>query len=373
MITKHPDISIYSITYFAKLAAFGFAMFTVLCIAPIAAAQSLTKEADLTGIYERQIVSFWHRHGERHDFLGVGGVRIAAMVFPHPGSNEGIVISSGYGESFIKYREVIYDLWRAGYQVYILDHRGQGLSERLVKPNEKGQADPKVVKRLHDLGYVERFEDFVTDLKTFVERNARPNNKRLFLLAHSMGGAIGSLYLETYADDFYAAALSSPMHQPDLSPVPPRACWLLRLGPPKGYAWGQRPYVESREFNADRDMTSSHVRYQILKRHELQRHPQAQLGGPSFNWAYESCMASNLSVRNAGRIKARVLLFQASNDRVVKAAGQQKFCDAMNSSHAGSCRLELMEGARHELLIEKDKYRNRVLKETIRFFTIEGR
>ncbi|MGO8654096.1 alpha/beta fold hydrolase, partial [Rhizobium ruizarguesonis] len=78
------------------------------------------------------------------------------------------MISSGYGESFFKYREIVYDLWQEGYQVYILDHRGQGFSERLIRPNKAQELDPRAVKRVHDLGYVENFDDFVDDLKTFV-------------------------------------------------------------------------------------------------------------------------------------------------------------------------------------------------------------
>ncbi len=331
----------------------------------------LEKESQLADLYQSKIMAFWNEHGERRDFFGVGGVHIAAMAFPHPTAKEGIVVSSGYGESFIKYREVVYDLWQAGYQVYILDHRGQGLSERLIKTNKMQQTDPQVVKRVHDLGYVENFGDFVDDLKTFVEKEAKPANERLFLLAHSMGGAIASLYLERFNADFVAAALSAPMHQPDLSPIPNNACWLLRLGSRESYVWGRGPYV-SREFDADRDLTGSRIRYEILKRGELDRHPQAQLGGPSFKWAYEGCLASARSVRDAGLIAVDVLLFQADDDRVVKAYGQQKFCDTMNTTRLGSCHLRVISGARHELLIETDVYRDRVLDETLAFFKQRG-
>ncbi|MEI4484526.1 MULTISPECIES: alpha/beta fold hydrolase [unclassified Phyllobacterium] len=336
------------------------------------AAQSLTKEADLAGIYESKILNFWNSRGKRRDFSGIDGVRIASMVFARPDSTEGIVILNGYGESFIKYREIVYDLWQAGYQVYILDHRGQGFSERLIKPNKKQQADPTVVKSLHDLGHVERFDDYVIDLKTFVEKIAKPSNARLYLVAHSMGGTIGSLYLEKYAKDFSAVALSSPMHEPNLSPVPNSLCWLLRLGPRNKYVWGRGPYMEHGDFNPDRDFTSSQTRYEILKRRELKYSPEAQLGGPSFNWAYQSCKASRQSVQNAYRIKTPVLLFQASNDRLVKPGGQKQFCDAVNSSRRGSCRMELIGGARHELLIESDQYRNAILNKIIRFFKKQG-
>ncbi|WP_317208291.1 alpha/beta fold hydrolase [Rhizobium halophilum] len=211
------------------------------------------------------------------------------------------------------------------------------------------------------------FDNFVTDLKTFVDHEVKPGNKRLFLLAHSMGGAIASIYLEKYGDDFSAAVFSAPMHQPDLAPIPHWACWLLKLGAGQTYVWGYGPYL-SREFNSDRELTGSRVRYEILKRRELDRHPQAQLGGPSLAWAYEACKAANRSIRDAGRIKVEVLLFQAGADRIVKNRGQRRFCERMNASRYQSCILREIHGARHELLIEQDTYRDLVLGEMISFF-----
>jgi lysophospholipase len=345
----------------------------MLVFQPIGAtAATLKREKELGAIYESKIVAFWNKHGQRRDFIGVGGARIAAMTFPHPLAKDGVVISSGYGESFLKYREVVYDLWLAGYQVYVLDHRGQGLSQRFLGPRPTQQGDPKALKRLHDLGYIEDFDDFVEDLKTFVDKEAKPNNNRLFLLAHSMGGAIASLYLERFPEDFAAAVLSSPMHQPNLRPIPNAACWLLKLGPSKSYVWGHGPHVARYDFNADRDLTSSRIRYEILKRSELLRQPEAQLGGPSFQWAYESCVAANNSVENAAKIKVDVLLFQAENDRLVIARGQQKFCGTMNASRSGSCQLKIVKGARHELLIESDAHRAFVFEEMFAFFRSRG-
>ncbi|MGO7909954.1 alpha/beta hydrolase, partial [Rhizobium leguminosarum] len=74
---------------------------------------------------------------------------------------------------------------------------------------------------------------------------AKPANERVCLLAHYMGGAIASLYLEKSSADFAAAALSSHMHQPDLSPIPTKACWLLKLGPSKSSVWGRGPSASS--------------------------------------------------------------------------------------------------------------------------------
>lgn len=366
---KSPPGSMPSVLHVLRLMAL------ILCVLLYSvsggSAHSFSKESDLPVSYESRIVDFWNKYGKRRDFAGLGGVRIGAMAFPRTDSKAGIVISIGYGESFIKYREVTYDLWNAGFQIYILDHRGQGFSDRLVLPDKKQQSDPLAVKRVHDLGYVEHFDDYVDDLKTFVDETAKPANRRLFLLGHSMGGAIGSLYLETYPSDFSGAVFTAPMHQPDLSPIPNAACWLFRLGAPKDYVWGRGPFAMSQHFDPHRSSTSSRVRYKLIKRGEPVRHPETQLGGPSFKWVQESCLAAKRSVRNAAKIMTTVLVIQAGDDRIVKASGQRKFCTSMNVARPGSCLLKRLDGARHELLIERDEYRHVVLTDMIDFFELQ--
>ena len=44
-----------------------------------------------------------------------------------------IVISSGRTECMLKYKEVVFELTKEGYSVYIFDHRGQGFSDRLTR------------------------------------------------------------------------------------------------------------------------------------------------------------------------------------------------------------------------------------------------
>ncbi|KQO75960.1 alpha/beta fold hydrolase [Rhizobium sp. Leaf262] len=366
---KNPPCSTPSFPHALRLVALIF--YALLYSVSVVTAQPYSKESGLSVSYNSRIVDFWNRHGQRRDFTGLGGVRIAAMAFPRSDSSAGIVISIGYGESYIKYREVIYDLWNAGFQIYILDHRGQGFSDRLVLPDTKQQYDPSAIKRAHDLGYVEQFGDYVEDLKTFVDETAKPANRRLFLVGYSMGGAIGSLYLETYSSDFSGAVFTAPMHQPDLSPIPNMACWLFRFGAPKNYVWGRGPFALSKDFDPDRSSTSSRVRYEIIKRDEFIRHPETQLGGPSFNWVYESCLAANRSVRNAEKIRTNVLIIQAGDDRLVKASGQRKFCTLLNAARPGACRLIRLDGAKHELLIERDEYRQVVLDEMIDFFELQ--
>ena len=335
----------------------------------VAAQSALTREVDLPRVYEREIAALWAVVGKRHDFSGVDNIQIASMSFQNPGSDKGIVISNGRTESFIKYKEVVYDLWHAGYSVYVFDHRGQGFSGRILQPASEGSSS-EAKRALREIGHVERFDDYVDDLKTFVDRVVKPDsNRNLALLTHSMGGAIASLYLQKHSGDFAAAVLMSPMHEPNISPLPRRQCWMFKIRPVplEAPVLGKGPFVDTDDFSPDRDMTSSRIRFEMLVRSEFRRHPEARLGGPSRKWAYEACEAATRAREEAGYITAPVLVLQAGEDNVVEPKGQEQFCKKMNEVSLNSCSIIKIRGARHEMLIERDEYRDKVLSFALQF------
>src|SRR4030095_13442910 len=85
-------------------------------------------------------------------------IKYITFVQPDMSSAKGaIVIASGRTEAYLKYKELIFDLWNNGYSIYIHDHRGQGSSDR-----ELG------VKSSPQKGHVEKFNFFVSDLRKFV-------------------------------------------------------------------------------------------------------------------------------------------------------------------------------------------------------------
>ncbi|WP_438876507.1 alpha/beta fold hydrolase, partial [Bacillus cereus group sp. Bce039] len=83
--------------------------------------------------------------------------------------NKVIIIVNGRIESACKYQELFYDLFHQGYDIYSFDHRGQGLSERLI-------ADPQ-------MGYVEQFDDYVRDMDELITRFPLQNYTQRYLLA----------------------------------------------------------------------------------------------------------------------------------------------------------------------------------------------
>src|SRR4051812_6688754 len=183
-------------------------------------------------------------------------IRIAYRRFPVPNEKGAIVISSGRTESMLIYQELIWDLNNHGYSVYIHDHRGQGLSGRLLDESQKS--------------YIDKFDFYVADLKTSHDTVVEPNRAsrtppRLFLLAHSMGGGIASLYIEKYTHDFDAAALVTPMHAPKMPTIAVPGARVLSFLVPTHYALGQQGYVARDFIDTNADLTHSRTRFERIK------------------------------------------------------------------------------------------------------------
>jgi lysophospholipase len=280
------------------------------------------------------------------------------MSFARGDEATAVVISAGRTESFIKYKELVYDLAQQGFAVYIADHRGQGLSGRIAP-------DPQ-------MGHVFAFDDYVVDLKRFVDLVVMPaTHERRVLVGHSMGGAIASLYLQRYPDDFHRAVLSSPMHEPGTGMIPEdMACAILDvkdwIGNGESFAPGKGRYDDAEVFTTKNCCTHSRTRYEVM-RAAYDAEPGAKLGGPSVGWAVEACIAGRQARDEAHKIDVPVLLLQAGADLVVTPKGQRDFCKNLNAVQPDRCRLEVIDGGYHELFIESDAYRIPALTKIIDF------
>lgn len=337
---------------------------TSIALAEPANPFSLVRETEFEQRLKEDIEPYWEQHGIKGTFTGVDGIQISYMTFVQEHETGAIVLSSGRTESYVKYKELVFDLGRQGYSVYIHDHRGQGYSGRMLDPGQKG--------------HVTKFEDYVSDLDTFVRTVvlAKPHQK-LFLLGHSMGGGIATLYIEGYPNVFDAAVLSSPMHAPAIKILESQkvGCWWFRL-----MDWvcddcwaGLLPDPYEPKTFADNEYTHSEIRYRHLL-NTYQEHTTVQLGGPTRGWCGQACAASSQMLHNTKNITIPVLVLQAGADTAVTPEGQDTFCQTLkeqteNRNHCDGGAPKRFDGAKHELFIESDKYRIPAISAILDFFS----
>ncbi|WP_447834611.1 alpha/beta fold hydrolase [Aeromonas veronii] len=317
----------------------------------------LTSEADVPSLYQQTLPDFWRQHAVEGEFKGKDGVTIRYAALRQEKVDRAILIVNGRVESYLKYQELAWDLWRQGYSLYLIDHRGQGMSDRMLDDPQKG--------------YVDQFDDYVLDLKQFHDQIIMADKPaKLFLLAHSMGGAISARYLERWPDDIKAAVLSSPMLGINLGGLPK---WLAKglastIGTVGGWI-GEPPYgpgqgaYQDHGF-ADNELTHSQSRYQAF-RQIYEQHPQIKLGGATAHWIYQGLTGADAAIADAGAIKTPLLVLQAGNDSVVDNAAQDRFCTIAKCEGGKPLRIE---GAWHELFIESDDKRQPALTAMVDFF-----
>jgi len=313
---------------------------------------------------------FWQQ-GLFASFTGCKGVRINYATFSQPENLKHLIICAGRSEGYLKYQELAYDFYKQGYNIYLIDHRGQGISQRLLSDKHKG--------------YVESFDDYVDDLHIFVSdivnnciNNRKENEKtKPYLLAHSMGGAIATLYMQRYPDSIKAAVLSSPMMAINSGVLPNFLAELLVKSVYKlnllcssspWYFIGQKAY-SSTEFSKN-VLTHCQQRYQDFNQ-LYNENVELQLGGVTPRWLVEALIAKINIFAQLAQLKTPLMVLQAGNDVVVDNQVQIEFCRALNQMNPAVCPQQqpfIIKGAYHELLFEIDEYRDQAIAQTIAWF-----
>lgn len=270
---------------------------------------------------EAKVVPFLKNEVTEGFCEGWDGTRIH-YYYANPEHSKGsMVISHGFCEFFGKYHELAYYLYEQGYSFYFLEHRGHGYSGRQIDEWDKV--------------YVKDYSDYVEDLKCFMDQVVLPvmkekkeNPQNLFLFAHSMGGAIGALFLETYPKYFQCAILSSPLMEMNLGKYPLGVVKLMFLlarltHHQLDYVPGQKGFDGVRVFPTSSAMSEPRYEY-FFRLREQDVHNQTY--GGCYSWTEASVRATEKLRRNAGKISVPVLLFQAGRDTMVKPKGQELFC-----------------------------------------------
>ena len=285
------------------------------------------------------------------------GVRIRVALW-HGGARNGTVfLLPGRTEYVEKYGRSAEVLAAAGYATLSVDWRGQGLADRVCKDRM--------------VGHVGDFAEYQLDMAALVEfAVGRGLPQPFYLLAHSMGGCIGLRSLMAGLP-FKAAAFSAPMWgilmadwmRPLARVLSTASRWLAF---DQRYAPGTGPvtYVTSVPFVGN-TLTRDAEMWDYMRRQAL-AHPELSLGGPSLGWlkaAMEECGA----LRAMASPACPVVCALGSQERVVDV---RPVHERMGRWPGG--RLDLYEGAEHEVLMERPATREAFLRRAVALFAAQG-
>ncbi len=319
-------------------------------------AYSYTQEPDFPQRINQEIAQLWHTR--KDGYIQTNDNKdIYWCSLTSPQHDKAVVVVNGRIESCWKYQELFFDLFQQGYDIYSFDHRGQGLSERLIDNKQ--------------MGYVEEFQNYLTDMNEVIESFNLSHYRQRFLLAHSMGGAVTARYLQSYPKhNFNAVAFSAPMfgiNMPWLAK--PFAITLMQIltatyGKPT-YVPGHKDYYQ-KPFEGN-TLSQSEVRYRWF-RELYEQKPELKLGGPATRWVWQSLMAAKQCIQLTRQITIPTLVLQAGQDIVVSNDAQLKFIKRLAKTNT-NCQLISIENSRHEVLFEKDEYRNQALSSILAHFS----
>ncbi len=287
------------------------------------------------------------------------GVRIRVGFWrPETAAHGTVLLFPGRTEYIEKYGPAAADLAARGFATLAVDWRGQGLADRVTD-------DPRV-------GHVAHFPDYQRDVAAALEAAVRLEAPRPFhLLAHSMGGCIGlRALMEGLPVD--SAVFSGPMWSISLPgglrPVAYAAAYLgplLGLGGRPMPTTGRQNYVEKQAFEGN-SLTTDAEMYAMMQR-QLAAHPELGIGGPTLRWMHEALTeTAHLARQPAPDLPCLTLL--GSCESIVCT-------DTIRTRMQGwsKGRLEIVEGARHEVLMEGPETRAHLFDQIAALFSDPSR
>ncbi|MBK5947001.1 hypothetical protein CCR83_11255 [Rhodobacter veldkampii DSM 11550] len=285
------------------------------------------------------------------------GLRLRAALWQRAGARGTVVLFTGRTEYIEKYGPTIADLAQRGYDLLTLDWRGQGLSDRLLDDPLKG--------------HVAAFADYQHDVAALWAALPGLNLRApLHLLAHSMGGAIGLRALHQGLA-VRSAVFSAPMWGIRLPPGLTGATGLLAHSLAQaGFALasapgtGAAPYVYTTAFSANA-LTHDPAAWAQLVAH-LAAVPALAVGGPTLGWL-DTALAECRALAALPSPTLPCLTGLGADETIVCPTAITARMARWPGGH-----LARIEGARHELMMERTAPRARFLDAATALFDAQG-
>lgn len=265
---------------------------------------------------------------EQGTFTGPGGEEIHYYCWLPGGEvKAALVVVHGLAEHAGRYNNLINHFIPLGYAAYAIDHIGHGKSSG---------------KR----GFVERFEHYVDTLKTFRDMAAQwQGDKPLFMIGHSMGGLIGTIYLIEHPNGFNGAVFSGPAvkFSGSISPFTVTIGKVLsNIAPKLGLT-----QLDATGISRDKNVVDEYMNDPLVYHGKI----SARLGA-------ELLRAMERVASEADRIITPIFVLQGGEDSLVSPEGARILYEKAGSEDKT---LKIYDGLYHEIFNEPE--RDRVLRD----------
>lgn len=231
-----------------------------------------------------------------------------------------LILIHGLGEHSGRYSN-FFNRFSNQFNVFAIDLRGHGRSGG---------------KR----GHILSFSEYLSDIKYFIEyvRNLS-NNKKIYLVGHSMGGLISVRYAECFPTDINGLIISSPLlrmrvHVPIIKEIIGRA--VSSVIPGLSMQNGLDPAFLSHDVSVVEAYKNDPLVHTLV----------------SARWFTEVTRAMEQSFQDANKISMPCLLLHAGDDRLTDPEGTRSLFPLISSKNK---ELKVYEGLFHEIFNELEK------------------
>ncbi len=270
-------------------------------------------------------------------------IRLAYWKLPNNKISKGtILLQQGHNEFIEKYYETIKELIDRNFNIVTFDWRGQGLSDRMIK-NENKQYIEDFSIHCQDLSYI------INEI--IIDKFPGP----LIGLGHSMGGHLLLLYQEREQNKFSSLILSAPMlgfkYERVLFFI---ATMIKNFANKENYFFLSKPNMGKETPFTQNDLTSDYERYTRTQR-LVRKLPKIRLWGVTNAWI---CAAKDsfIKIRKktwAKKIETPIYIVNPLNDKVVSSDKTIEMAKKLKN-----CKVFNISNCEHEILMEKDQLRN---------------
>lgn len=249
------------------------------------------------------------------------GLRLYLRRREVPNARGEVLIAHGFGEHSGRYETLTEHLTSHNYSVTAYDHRGHGLSDGLP-------------------GHVESFDEYDQDLvKMVASIRERRQPKRLFLIAHSMGGLIALRYLARKQASVDGAVISAPLIAVAVR-VPAHKLMIAKVGARMAPRMRLDNEINPAVLSRDPEVGRAYAADPLVNRKV------------STKWFAEASRAMAEVVRWAPDIKAPILVMHGTEDRLASVDATRRLFENIGSSDK---ELVIYPGFYHELFNEPEK------------------